>query len=84
MNSDKKKKSGSMAEIFRILTCVTQFGISMLVPMVLCFLLGLWIDGKLETYIFSILLFFVGAAAGARNVYALFKKYAGLDKEKEQ
>ena len=54
-----------MKEVFKLLTCITQFGINMLVPTVLCFLLGLWLDKRLGTSFLAVLLFFVGAAAGA-------------------
>lgn len=70
-----------MKDIFKLLTCVTQFGINMLVPMVLCFLLGLWLDKQLGTSFLAIILFFIGAAAGARNVYRFFKKYLKDDGE---
>ncbi len=70
-----------MKEIFKLLTCITQFGINMLVPVILCFLLGLWLDKRLGTSFLAILFFFVGALAGARNVYRLFIKYMGKDGE---
>ncbi|MBR4966596.1 MAG: AtpZ/AtpI family protein [Lachnospiraceae bacterium] len=70
-----------MKEVFKLLTCITQFGINMLVPTVLCFLLGLWLDKQLGTSFLVVILFFVGAAAGARNVYRLVKKYLGNDGE---
>lgn len=38
-------------------------------------LIGNWLDRKIGTsYLFTILLFFAGMAAGVRNVYVLFKK----------
>ena len=53
----------------------------MLVPMVLCFLLGLWLDKQLGTSFLAVIFFFIGAAAGARNVYRFFKKYLKDDGE---
>ncbi|MCR5399478.1 MAG: AtpZ/AtpI family protein [Lachnospiraceae bacterium] len=46
----------------------------MLVPIFLCSALGYYIDNKIGTDFFFILLFFVGAAAGARNIYILAKR----------
>lgn len=59
---------------FRILSYVTQFSINMLVPIFLCSFIGYYIDKKLGTNIFFIILFFVGAIAGARNIYILARK----------
>ncbi len=65
-----KKRSNN----FRILSYVTQFSINMLVPIFLCSFIGYYIDKKLGTNIFFIILFFVGAIAGARNIYILARK----------
>ncbi len=81
MASDRKEKSGLMRDVFRTLVCITQFGINMLVPVTLCFLAGLWLDERLGTSFIAILLFFVGALAGGRNVYRLFKKHMGIGKD---
>lgn len=81
MAAGKKKDSNNMSEVFRVLTCVTQFGISMLVPIAMCFFGGLWLDKVLGTSFIAIVLFFVGAIAGARNVYVLAKKFFGESKE---
>lgn len=59
---------------------VTQFAIHMLVPIGMCSYVGYWIDQKLGTSFVFILLFFVGAMAGGRNVYLLAKKISGADK----
>ena len=53
---------------------ITQFGIDMLVPIFLCSMAGRWLDNKLGTSWIFIVMFFVGAAAGAGNVYRLARK----------
>ena len=53
---------------------ITQFGINMLVPIFLCTFLGIYIDKKLGTSFIVIILFFIGAAAGFRNVYRFAKE----------
>ncbi len=58
----------------KILSYISQFAINMLVPIFLCSALGYYIDNKIGTDFFFILLFFVGAAAGARNIYILAKR----------
>ncbi len=60
--------------IARILTYFSQFTINMLVPIFLCCFGGYALDKKLGTNCFFVILFFVGAAAGARNIYILAKK----------
>lgn len=82
MTSSQNGNSNSMKEVFKLLAFVTQFGINMIIPVVLCFLFGLWMDKLLGTSFIAILLFFVGAAAGGRNVYRIFKKYMKNDGEK--
>ena len=60
--------------VYQILALFTQFTINMLVPIFLCSFIGYYIDQKLNTNIFFIILFFLGALAGFRNVYILAKK----------
>lgn len=56
------------------LVLVTQFGLDMLVPIVMCSFVGLWLDKKFGTSWIFVVLFFVGAIAGARNVYKFAKR----------
>lgn len=55
--------------VFRALTLITQFSINMLVPIFLCSFLGMFLDKKLGTSFWFVILFFAGALAGFRNVY---------------
>lgn len=66
---------------FRILSYVTQFSINMLVPIFLCSFAGYYIDNKFGTSVFFIILFFVGAIAGARNIYILARKEYSDEKQ---
>lgn len=60
--------------VYRSLALITQFGINMLVPIFLCSFLGIWLDKKLGTAYWMLLLFFVGALAGFRNCYIMAKR----------
>lgn len=60
--------------VYQSLALITQFSIHMLVPIFLCTFLGIYIDKKLETQFFVIILFFLGALAGFRNIYIFAKK----------
>ena len=70
MGKDKKDHSS----VYQTLALVSQFGISMLVPIFLCSFLGKFIDDRLNTSYWFIILFFVGALAGFRNIYILARK----------
>jgi F0F1-type ATP synthase assembly protein I len=75
----KKKKYKS--SVYRSLAVITQFGINMLVPIFMCSFAGLFIDRKFGTSCWFVVLFFVGALAGFRNIYILAKKIYEGDKD---
>lgn len=56
------------------LVLVFQFSLDMLVPICMCSFLGWYADKWLGTSWIFVTMFFVGAAAGARNVYRFAKK----------
>ena len=64
----------SNRETFRLLTYISQFAINMIVPIFLCSFAGMYIDKFFGTECWFIILFFVGAIAGCRNIYVLAKK----------
>ena len=68
----KKKKYDKT--VFQALAMVTQFGINMLVPIFICTFIGIWLDKKCGTSYIKIILFFVGALAGFRNIYLMARK----------
>ncbi len=81
MAARKRDDKMNIREISRVLVCISQFSVSMLVPIAMCFFGGLLLDRWLGTSFIAIVLFFVGAIAGGRNVYLLAKKYFGEGKE---
>lgn len=60
--------------VYQSFAMITQFGINMLVPIFLCSFLGWYLDQKLGTAYLFIVLFFVGALAGFRNIFVLARK----------
>ena len=60
--------------VYKALTFFSQFTINMLVPIIMCSVAGYFLDRYLGTSFFFIILFFVGAMAGFRNVYILAKR----------
>ncbi len=80
-----KKRNSYNRSVYRSLAVITQFGISMLVPIFLCSFLGMYLDRKAGTSYIMIILFFVGALAGFRNIYIVAKRIysdKGSDGEK--
>lgn len=69
------KRGGYDRSVFQTLTLISQFGVNMIVPMVACLFIGIFLDNKLETSYWSIILFFVGAIAGFNSVYKMAKKF---------
>jgi hypothetical protein len=57
------------------LMMVLQFGISMLVPIFMCTLFGVWLGNKLGIDWLAVPFFFLGAVAGGQSVYRLAKKF---------
>lgn len=70
--------------VYHSLALITQFGISMLVPIFLCSFLGIFLDRKLGTQFWMIILFFAGAAAGFRNVYHMARNIYREKSEKDK
>lgn len=71
-------------KVYRSLAMITQFGINMLVPIFLCSFLGIFLDRKFGTQFCMIVLFFVGALAGGRNVYRMAKTIYEEKSEKDK
>lgn len=73
----KKKKNDR--EVWNALVMVLQFGINMIVPILMCTLFGAWLGEKTGHTWIAVPLFFVGALAGFNNVYKMAKKLIDAD-----
>ena len=77
---EMKKKN----EIVRSLAMVTQLGVSMLAPVVLCAFVGSWLDERYGWSVTAVLLI-LGILAGARNTWILLKQIQpSASKEKQK
>ena len=76
---DMKEHKG----VWNALVMVFQFGINMIVPICMCSAAGFFLDEWLETNFIMILLFFMGALAGFRNIYILARRIYEDDSRKE-
>ena len=70
-----KKRKTDYRPVYRAMTMISQCGINMIVPICLMSALGLWLDRKLGTSFWMVVLFFVGGIAGFRNVYIVMKSF---------
>lgn len=66
--------------VYKSFAMITQFSLNMIIPILLCSLIGVWIDKKFGTW-FVIPLFFLGAMAGFRNIYIMAKGIYNDDKD---
>lgn len=65
--------------VFRTFALISQLGISILVPVLLCTFLGTWLEEKTSFPVFIPLLI-IGVLAGIRNAYYL-ARHANEDPE---
>lgn len=70
-------------EIIRALAMVTQLGVSMLAPVVLCAFIGVWLDEKYNWSVTAVLLI-LGIMAGARNSWILLKQMQPPESKRRQ
>jgi predicted F0F1-ATPase subunit len=69
----KQQKNGDRI-VFQSLAMIMQFGLNMLVPICMLSAVGIWLDGRLGTSCFTIILFVVGALAGGQNIYRMARR----------
>ena len=67
-------------KVFQSLTLILQFGLNMIVPIVLCTMLGAWLGKKYDIPVITVPLFIMGALAGFTNIYKMANKIDGLGK----
>lgn len=76
---DRKKHNRN---VIKALSMVSQIGITMLVPIVLCFFIGRWLDERFGTKCFMIIMIILGILAAYRNLFALTKPLLKGEREK--
>ncbi len=69
--------------VFQAFTMIIQFSLNMIVPIVMCTLLGVWIGEKFQMPVVAIPLFLMGALAGFRNIFIMAKKIYQDDYKRE-
>lgn len=79
-----KQKRPFDKSVYRSLTLISQFGINMIVPILMMCALGIYLDRKFGTSWITAVLFFAGAIAGAQNVYRMAKRIYDVPSEKDK
>jgi len=69
-----RRKKRYDKSVYRSFALIMQFGINMLVPICLMSAFGIWLDKKLDTSYWMVILFFVGAIAGGQNVFRMARQ----------
>ena len=68
---------------YRNIVLISQVALSVMVPLFVCVALGVWLDGKFNTW-FTIPLMILGMLAGARNAYVLVMSIIKREEAKRQ
>ena len=66
--------------VYTTLAMISQVGISMVVPILLCTYAGVWLEGKFN-FPFTVIMIVVGVLAGVRNVIAMVKRMKQITEE---
>ena len=79
------RKKGYDRSVYRALALISQCGINMIVPVVLCGAVGVFLDRKLGTSWWTVILFFVGALAGLTGIFRMIRRiYVDKDGEADE
>ena len=66
--------------VYTTLAMISQVGISMVVPILLCTYAGVWLEEKFD-FPWIVIMIVVGVLAGVRNVIALVKRMKQITEE---
>ena len=66
--------------VYTTFAMISQVGISMVVPILLCTYAGVWLEEKFD-FPWTVIMIVVGVLAGVRNVIALVKRMKQITEE---
>ncbi|MFW2330978.1 MAG: AtpZ/AtpI family protein [Nitrospinota bacterium] len=76
MNNNKKNRVTQARKLYLL----SSIGIQIIVSILIGLIIGVWLDGKLETKpIFTLIFIFFGVVAGFLNLYRVTKKIVSKD-----
>ena len=71
-------------KVLRSFVMVSQLGISMMVPIFLCGVIGYWLNGQFHNELLFLFALVIGVGAAFRNLFILTKSFYISDLKKEQ
>jgi F0F1-type ATP synthase assembly protein I len=77
-------KKNNTRKVFQSLMLILQFGLNMIVPIVICTLLGAWLGRRYDIPFITVPLFIIGALAGFTNIFKMARKIYGQDGESDK
>jgi F0F1-type ATP synthase assembly protein I len=77
----KESKRRTTQKVMGAFAMVIQFSLYMIVPIMMCTLIGVWLGKKYDIPIITVPLFILGALAGFNNIYKMAKKLSKQDGE---
>lgn len=66
--------------VYATLAMISQVGISMVVPILLCTYAGVWLEKRFE-FPFTVIMIILGVLAGVRNVVVVVKRMKKIAEE---
>ena len=66
--------------VYTTFAMISQVGISMIVPILLCTYAGVWLEEKFD-FPWTVIMIVVGVLAGVRNVIAMVKRMKQIAEE---
>lgn len=60
--------------VYQSFVMIMQFGLNMIVPILICTVIGVWLGRKFDQMLLALPFFIVGALAGANSCYRMAKK----------
>jgi len=82
-----EKGAGLLRDIMKALAMLTQIGISMMVPILLCVWIGKYLDGVFDSGVLFLVIFvFLGVGSSFRTLYMMtvYKYKKKVDEEQAQ
>lgn len=73
------RRKQSNRQVFKALALVSQIGINMLVPIVLCFFIGRWIDQTFNTSFWVLIFLLLGILSSYKSLYNTTKSFMRKD-----
>lgn len=78
-----ENKGKGNRQVARAFVMILQVGISMMTPMLMCGILGHYLDVWLDTEYWFLIFLVLGILSACRNVYLMLRKFYKKDLEKE-